>query len=221
MAAYWARRVFSPLWAVPPVVDFTVQAPLPECTRRIAEAARPSLNRLHLRNLFADGRRYYLNPSPQGFRMTSSSKIPWRRARTTQAAVLNAELIPASETTTRIRLQSRMRLFYFLDSFIVPGFMTSILVFLPLPPLLMATLIAALFFLSWAGHRLTAELQTVDMVYFIRKALEDVTPGIAGTLGAGGPDVVRSGSGFQQAWERFYTQHQNEQPDEQEPDRTP
>ncbi len=211
MTTSWARRLLNPLWAVPPVVDFTVQAPLPECTRRIAEAARPSLNRLHLRNLFADGRRYYLNPSPQGFHMTSNSKIPWqRRARTTQAAVLMAELIPDGEAGTRIRLRSRMKLFYFLDTFIVPGFMASILVFVPIHPLLIALFIGVLFGLSWVGHRLTAALQVADMIYFIRKALEDVTPGIVGALGAGAEDVVRPGGNFRQAWERFYNEHQNE-----------
>jgi hypothetical protein len=209
MDASWTRRLFSPLWTVPPLVDFTVQAPLADCSRRIAEAARPSLNRLHLRNLFADGRRYYLNPSPQGFHMTSNSKIPWRRARTTQAAVLSAELIPTGDSSTRIRLHSRMKVFYFLDTFIVPGFMASILVFVPIHPLLIALFIAVLFGLSWVGHRLTAALQVADMIYFIRKALEEVTPGVSGALGAGTEDVVSPGD-FRQAWERFYNEHQNE-----------
>lgn len=193
-----------------PTVILTVQTTPADCLRAIAEAARPSLHRLHLRNLFTDGRRYHLQPLKDGFQMTSNSKIPWRRARTSVAAVIFVELKRENEGATRIRMKARMRLFYFLDIFFIPLFISSILFFAPWHKLLIAGLSLILFALSWIGHRLTAALQATDAVYFVQKALEDIVPVEAPKLPAGEPEIITQHREFRQEWQKFYREHQSD-----------
>ncbi len=205
-------QLLNRLWYVIPSAVVVVNAAPADCLRALSEAARPNLARLHLRNLFTDGRRYYLDPDGDHFRMTSSSKVPWRRrARTTIAAVVLGEVQPAGEGSTRIRLRARMRFLYFCDIFFIPLFMTSLLIFAPWPPLLIAMLATLLFALSWGWHRWTAALQAIDIVYFIERALEDWTPKAAvGALAPGGPDVITQEREFREQWQKFYEQHKDE-----------
>lgn len=204
-------RLLDRLWYVQPAASVTVHATPPDCLRALAEAAKPNLNRLHLRNLFADGRRYHLDPQKDGFSMTSNSKIPWRRrARTGIAAVVEGELQPAGEGWTRVHMRARMRLLYFLDIFWIPLFMSSLLIFAPWQPLVITGLIVVLFSLSWISHRLTATLQAADIVYFVRIALEDIAPGATIQMGAGEPDLVTQNGEFHQQWEKFYEEHKGE-----------
>lgn len=199
------------LWYVYPLVVMTVQATPDECVRALITAARPSVERLHFRNLFTDGRRYYVDPRREGFWMTSNSKIPWRRrARTTVAAVLHGEFSAVGEGGTRLRLRSRMRLFFLLDALFIPAFMTSIVIFAPWPRPIIAGLILALFGLSWLSHRLTATLQAAEMVYFVQKALEDIAPLDIPVLGEPTPDMVTQERDFHEQWEKFYEQHKGE-----------
>lgn len=199
------------LWYVHPDVRLTIQAAPGDCLRAIADAAKPSLNRLHLRNLFADGRRYYLDPLKDGFWMTSNSKIPWRRrARTGFAAVLYAEFSPLSEGATLIHLRARMRILFFLDIFLIPLFISSILIFAPWPRSVIGSLSIALFGLSWVWHRLTAALQATDMVYFVQKALEDIPAAKIPKLAPPAPEVITPNREFREQWQKFYQQHQDE-----------
>lgn len=201
------------LWYVQPVSVLIVKGTPSECLRAIQDAARPSLQRLHLRNLFTDGRRYFVDPLRDGFRLTSNSRIPWRRrARTATAAIVQGKMSPAGEGMTRIEISARMRLFFLLDIFFIPVFMTSILVFAPWPPLLIGVLIGSLFSLSWIWHRLTAALQAADIVYFVEKALEDQTPQNIPILTEGTPDVITQNREFRKQWQKFYEQHKNDPP---------
>ncbi len=194
-----------------PVVILNVESSATDCQRALSEATRPRLDRLQLRNLYAGGRRYYFDTQPGGFRLRSNSSLPWRPyARTSIAAVLQGEVIPTDEQTTRIRLQMRMRLLFFLDVFPLPIFMSSLLIFTPWPRLVIAGLIALLFGLSYIWHRLTATLQATDMVFFVQKVLEDFTPMDAPQLSAGGPEVIKSSGEFHREWQRFYEQHKDE-----------
>jgi hypothetical protein len=196
---------------VHPPVNLTIQATPAECLRAIADAAKPSLHRLHHRNLFTDGRRYYLNPLKDGFWMTSNSKILWRRrTRTSVAAIVNAQFSPVNDDTTRITLYARMRLLYFADIFLIPLFISSILIFAPWPTALIAGLSITLFSLSWIGHRLTAAIQATDMVYFVQKALEDIAPANAPQLPAGEPEMITSNREFRREWQKFYREHQTD-----------
>ena len=190
------KWLLSWLWYVHPPVHLTIQATPADCMRAIADAAKPSLHRLHHRNLFTDGRRYYLNPLKDGFWMTSNSKILWRRrSRTSVAAIVNAHFSPVNDDTTRITLYARMRLLYFADIFLIPLFISSLLVFAPWPTALI-------------GHRLTAAIQATDMVYFVQKALEDIAPANVPQLPAGEPEMITSNREFRREWQKFYQEHQ-------------
>jgi hypothetical protein len=200
------------LWYVYPPVALTIKATRGECLRALALASRPDVERLHLRNLFTDGRRYYLDPRKTGFRLTSNSILPWRRrARTTIAAILLAEFSDAGEGATHLVLRARMRLFYLGESLVIPGFITSLLVFMPWSKLAILLLTLALFSLSWLAHRLTATLQAAEMVFFVQKALEDIAPVEIPILGTGDePDVITQERDFREQWQKFYEAHREE-----------
>lgn len=205
------RWLLDKVWYVHPAVIFTVESTPVGCERALSEATRPRLDRLQLRNLYADGRRYYFDPQTSGFRLRTNSGLPWRpRARTSMAAILYGELTTASDQTTRVSLRAQMRLLFFLDIFPLPVFMSSLLIFAPWPRLIIAGLIALLFGLSYIWHRLTATLQATDMVFFVQKVLEDFTPMDAPQLSAGAPEVVTTAREFHREWQRFYQQHKDE-----------
>jgi hypothetical protein len=205
------RWMLDRVWYVHPAVVFVVESPVSDCQQALAEATRPRLDRLQLRNLYMDGRRYYFDPQTSGFRLRTNSVLPWRpRARTSVAAILSGELTATGEQMTRVSLRAQMRLLFFLDIFPVPVFMSSLLIFAPWPPAVIAALIVSLFSLSYAWHRLTAALQATDMVFFVQKVLEDFTPMDAPQLSAGGPEVIKSSGEFHRQWQRFYEQHKDE-----------
>jgi hypothetical protein len=202
-----ARR----LWNVYPPIALTVQAPPGICLQALAAAAKPSQNRLHLRNLFTEGRRYYVQPVKEGFRLTSNSKVPWQyRARTTVAAVLYGQFRDNGDGATRINLHAQMRLFFLLDIFLIPLFISSIVIFAPWPKLFILLLMLALLGLSWIWHRLTATLQAAEMVYFVEKALEELTPVEVPLLAASNEDVITQDREFREQWRKFYEQHKDE-----------
>jgi hypothetical protein len=212
----WIRRFFGRFWYVYPAMVMTVQAPPRECLKALMMAAKPGVARLHLRNLFTEGRRYYLDPRPDGFWLTSNSSILWRRrARTTIAAVVHGEFSDAGSGGTRIALRARMRLFYIVDIFLIPAFITSILIFAPWPKPLIIALALALFGLSWMWHRLTATLQAAEMVYFVERALEDIAPVEIPILSASSENIITQDREFRQQWDKFYREHKGEQESEE------
>jgi hypothetical protein len=199
------QRLLDTFWFVHPPAALTVQAAPIECLKALAVAAKPSQQRLHLGSLFTEGRRYYLQAANDGFRLTSNSKIPWRRGRTTTAAVLIGQFSEAGDGATHILLRARMRMLYLLDIFYIPSCITAIQVFAPWAEITITLLALALYGLSWAWHRFAAALQAAEMVYFVRKALEDLTPYQMPALVASAPEVVMPD--FQQEWDRFFHQH--------------
>ena len=204
-------RVFGRLWYVYPAVIMTVGVPPRECLKTLVLAAKPGVDRLHLRNLFTDGRRYFLDPRADGFWLTSNSKVSWRRSRTSVAAVLHGEFSDAGNGSTRILVRARMRLLYLLEAFFIPAFVTSILIFAPWPHWLIVALALVLFGLSWLSHRLTATLQAAEMVYFIERALEDIAPVEIPVLAATAETIITPDVEFRQQWEKFYQEHKGEQ----------
>ncbi|MCB9457869.1 MAG: hypothetical protein H6671_17940 [Anaerolineaceae bacterium] len=201
------------LWHVHAPMVLIVQATPATCLLTLRRAARPNLQRLHLRNLFTEGRRYYLHPLRGGFRLTSNSALSWNRhGRTALAAVVDGRLSDAGEGATIVHLRARWRLFYLLDVFLIPFFIMSILVFTPWPPWLVTLLAVILLGLSWLWHRLTAMLQAADMVYFIQRALEDLPAAERPLLAQPAPDVVMPDSEFREAWESFYRQQTDDAP---------
>jgi hypothetical protein len=201
-----AHRLLHRVWYVHPVVIVTVQATPAACLRTLATAARPSQERLHLRDLFTEGRRYYLKPSRKGFQLTSNSRIPWRRGRTGFTAVLFGTIAQVGDTT-RILLRARITVPYLLRVFFIPTFISSIIIFARWPRPVIAVAIVLLFGLSWLGHRLNAMLQAGEMVFFVQKALEDLAPADTPVIPATSDNTVTLEREFREQWNKFYEEH--------------
>lgn len=173
-------------------------------------AAKPRRERLELGSLFTDGRRYFFRQrGERGFSMITTSKVSWHtRRRTNASAIVFGNFTPLNEgQATRIYLRGRIKLFYLLSLFLWPVFMTSIIVFMPWSPTVIALALGLLFLLAWLGHRNNAALEAAEMIYFIEKVLEDYIPGPAPQLAADTADVVYDRRQFTRAWERFYEEH--------------
>lgn len=204
------RCLLNRVWYVHPTVTLLLQATPAMCLQVISNAARPSVERLHLRNLFTDGRRYYLSEAQNGFQMRSTSTIPWRRRKRTRvAAVLFARVSEVSSGITRIQISSRMPVSYFLDIFILPLWMGALLIFGPLRPQVALAGLGAIFALSWLWHWYGAVLQATEMVYFIQVALEDLKPAEIPSLAAVNQHVVYTQNDFQQQWQKFYDEQKH------------
>ena len=193
-------------------VALVVRADPALSVQTLIEAARPSTERLHLRNLFMEGRRYYVQPRATGFRLTSDTRQVWggRRRRTGVAAAVFGEVstLEGDESITAIRLTTRIHAPYILSSFLIPAFIGSIIASLPWATPVRALLIALLFALSWFGHWVNAALQVSEMIYFVRKALEHFPPVEVGTLPASVPHVVnKPRDDFRTEWQKFYDEH--------------
>lgn len=219
------RRIWRRLWRVYPTGLLTVAASPAECLQTISTAARPSQSRLHLRNVFANGRRYYLRPLLEGFELHSDSATFWnRRRRTQRAAIIEGELVPAGDITT-VRLYARMRVRYWLLALFMPTWIASIVIYAPWPPALTVVVIVSLYGLALAGTRLEAALQAHEMVFFVRKALEDLPAGNIAELSAQTDVIIDPAQReFPSEWERFYEEMRADSPmvmPEPTPDRTP
>jgi hypothetical protein len=199
------RRLLNRIWYVHPTVTLLLQVTPSMCLQMLANAAKPSAQRLHLRNLFTDGRRYYLSEAQNGFQMHSTSTIPWRRRKRTRvAAVLFGTFSEVGGGITRIQISSRMTTLYFLDIFVLPLWMGVLLIFGPLRPQIALIGLALIFALSWLWHWYGAVLQATEMVYFIQVALEDLEPAEIPALAAVNQHIVYSQEDFQQQWQKFY-----------------
>ncbi len=204
------QPVLDRVWFVHPPAVLVIRATPGMCLQTLAFAATPSIERLHLRNLFASGRRYQLHRRGSGFTLTTTSQVIWRyRKRTSASAVLLAEVAAIDEQITRIQMRVRISLIYLLDALLIPAFMLSILVFVPWPTLVTGGLLAALFGFSWFGHRYGARLEANEMVFFVQKALEDFLPVEVLSLDSNTPTVVHLNREFGQMWEQFYQAHKD------------
>lgn len=194
------QRALARLWYVHPAVVLRLESAPALCLSTLASAARPSTQRLHLRNLFAEGRRYYLHAAPDGFQMNSTSKLPWSLRRRTRVAAVVFGAFEVSGEATFLHLRARMTLPFLLDVLVLPGWMGLLLAFGPLPVPVSALAAAALLALSWLWHRYEAALQAAEMVYFVRVALTDLQGADMPALAAGDTIVAD----FQAEWEKFY-----------------
>lgn len=199
LRALW-QSALARLWYVHPAVSLRLATTPNACLSALISAARPSTQRLHLRNLFAEGRRYYLHAAPAGFQMHSTSKLPWNlRQRTRVAAVVFGVFDKKGEVTV-LRLRARMALPFLLDVLLLPAWMGVLLAFGPLPASISASATAVLLGLSWLWHRYEAALQAAEMVYFVQVALSELE--ITGVPAlAAGDSVIAD---FQAEWEKFY-----------------
>ncbi len=198
------RLWWQALWQLHPPVALVVRATEAKCLQTLAAAAKPSTDRLHLRDLFMDGRRYYVQPQADGFKLTSDNRLSWggRRNRSRVAAMVMGSMSSLDDEVTFIRLHARMNLPYLASGLLLPIFFSSIVVYMPWNRFVVSGMVALLFALSLIGHRYNAALQVNEMIYFVRKALDDLPPVEVGALPASGPDVVMTD--FREQWYRFY-----------------
>ncbi|MCU0496435.1 MAG: hypothetical protein MUF87_03675 [Anaerolineae bacterium] len=207
------QRLQGWFWFVHVPVVLIVNATPAVCLQTLIEAARPSTQRLHHRNLFASGRRYEFrmiddSESNGAFRMTTTSKVSWHyRRRTSSSAVLIGKFYTMTDEMTRIQLETRIKLLYLLDVFLIPTFMTSIIVFVPWSNAVIVGLIALFYLLSWVAHRYNAAYEANEMIYFVQKVLEDLATGEMKSLETG-KDVVYQD--FERVWEKFYQEHRED-----------
>jgi len=210
------RRLFR-FWRNPFVlhtpVAMVVRADPAQTMQLLLEAARPSTERLHLRNLFMDGRRYYVQPRSGGFRITSDTRQFWsssKRNRTGVASALFGEVstLEGNDEITSIRLTTRIHAPYIVGSFFIPAFISTIIASMPWEIPVRVVLIVVLFGLSWFGHWVNAALQVSEMIYFVRRALEDLPPVEVAELDANVPHVVnKPRDDFRAEWQKFYDEH--------------
>jgi len=198
------RLGWQALWQLHPPVALVVRASQGKCLQTLAVAARPSADRLHLRNLFMSGRRYYIQPQQDGFKLTSDNRLFWggKRSRSRVAATVQGKFSSPDGEITFIRLHSRVNITYLLSGLLLPIFFSSIVVYMPWPHVIITIIVILLFGLSLIGHRFDAALQVNEMVYFVQKALEDLPPVEISALPSSGPDVVLTD--FREQWYKFY-----------------
>ncbi len=205
--------VIASVWRLHPPALMAVQAAPAVIVQTLRTAARPSTERLHLRDLFRDGLRYYVEPLQNGFRITSNSREAsgGRRRRTRVAAILDGTFSSAQAgEITFIRLKTRMNLPYLLGGLLIPAFISSIIIYMPWGRGAILMLVALLFGLSLGARRLNAALQAAEMVYFVQKVMEDLPQPEVIVLEASRPEIVIAGeddpvhADFSAQWQKFY-----------------
>jgi hypothetical protein len=207
----WGIRYLLPrVWYLHPPGELLIQAPFEVCLETMMTAAKPSVQRLHLGNIFAGGRRYHIQATPGGFRIVTTHKVFWhQRRRTKPTAILSGRFEPigTDHDLTRIELDVRIRTGYLLDFLLLPAFMTSILIYVPWNPTLVTVAIVLLFTLSWFGHRYNAMMEAHAMVWFVKKSLADFVPVRFMALEGDNTNVLYDNRDFEEAWQKFYRRH--------------
>ena len=208
LVAWGIRYLLPRTWYLHPPGELLIQAPFEVCLETMMTAAKPSMKRLHLSNIFAAGRRYHIQAKPGGFRLVTTHKVFWHhRRRTKPTAILSGRFKPIGDDLTQIELDIRIRTGYLLDFLLLPAFMTSILIYVPWNSTLVAILIVLLFTLSWFGHRYNAMMEAHAMVWFVKKSLADFVPVRLMALESDTSNVLYGSRDFEEAWQKFYSQH--------------
>ena len=180
------------------------------CLATLAAASRPSSERLHLRELFREGRRYHLSPTSTGFRLyTDTRRWGSNAGRTNPSAVLTCELAAAGQAdapVTLLRLRTRVRPAHVLASLSFPAFVALLVLASPVDSLWKPLLVIGLLGLALLAQRFDASVQAHAMVEFVRKALDDLPRAEMQRLDVGRGPVVDGNAGFSQAWQRFYAE---------------
>ncbi|MCA9915813.1 MAG: hypothetical protein KC496_20805, partial [Anaerolineae bacterium] len=198
------NRLLHTFWFVHPGHSLRIEMTPSQVYTILEQATRPSIERLHLRSTFAQGRRYLVNPLPGGgFRMMTTSRRTLSRRRTTATAVLVGNFPEQEAFSSALSIRSRIRIWYLLDVLLLPTFMASILVFMPWHPGLIAGLLVLLYGLNWLIHRSNAALEAHEMIYFVEKVLQEHLYDAPPQLHEKSADLVYERN-FAQAWDKFY-----------------
>ncbi len=202
------QRALLRLRTLHPPVMVAVRATPAEVLQTLTLASRPRQDRLHLRDLFHNGRRYEVTRTGETFSITTTARLLWgaSRARTPVAATVYGSFITPSAGLTLVRLHAGASRLTTLRGLLVPLWAAFFVLALSWPLAPSVALIGVMLLLGWVGARLNAALQALELVFFVQKALADLPAGELPALAAAGPDVVRPATerGFQAAWQRFY-----------------
>lgn len=197
-----------------PPVALVIAADRADCLNTLSSATRPSQHRLHLRELFSEGRRYYLHTHPDGFRVTSDSRQFWgsKRRRTRVAASVIGAMSTSGESgspLTFIHLRAQTSAAYLFSGLIQPLIFCLIVLATPTWALpLKLTLAVVIMLLAWLGRRADAALQANDLIYFVQKVLADLPSGDIPSLEKPRPEVVTPfNEDFREQFDRFYREH--------------
>lgn len=204
------RNAFSRLRTLHPPVMIAVRATPAECLQTLTLASRPRLERLHLRDLFENGRRYEVIRQKDGFQVTSTARILWgaARARTPVAATVYGSFIQPGNDLTLVRLHVGASRLTMLRGLFLPLWVMFFVLALSWPLLTSVALILLFLLLGWVAARLNAALQALDVVFFIQKVLADLPAGELPALAPAQPDVIRPAADydFSAAWQQFYNE---------------
>lgn len=207
----WVRH----LWIVQDPVAFWVRATPEICLKTVEQAIRPSVKRLHLRETFANGRRYDITRDGAGFRLSSSATSLWQpRQRISAACVMNVRLDTTTDSEqTTLTLIARLRPYAIFNALWIPAMMVYLIGGNPWPRPLIIGILCTLFTLSWASMRLTAAVDAAEMTYFLQKTFEELRHIQPVQLPSPVDDGVIRGSDFDVMWERFVQSQQQEHAD--------
>jgi hypothetical protein len=84
--------------------------------------------------------------------------------------------------------------------------LAAIIIYVPWHPALVGGALVIVLIFSWIGHRSNAILEAHEMIWFVQKALEDLSPADIKLVGAGSEDVLQINRDFEAAWEKFYAE---------------
>ena len=187
------------------------------CLSTLAASSRPSTDRLHLRDLFREGRRYHLSPTPAGFRLYTDARR-WGGSgagRTTAAAILDGELVALGDSpgspVTLLRLRASIRPAHVLAALAFPAFVALLVLGSPIESAWKLLLVLALIGLATLAQRFEAAWQASAMVEFVRKALNDLPQVESARLEPGRGPSVEQNAAFSEAWNRFYAEQTERQ----------
>ena len=199
------NAILRRVWYLHPPIIMTVALPPGGAILALRTAAKPSTERLHLRNVFAAGRRYYLQANNSGFLMTTNAKQTWRYAHRTSAITIMRGFLRREHDITFVEMHSRMKISYLLDVLLIPTFIASLIISMPWQNWMVVGLIVSLYALSWFGHRYNAILEAYEMLFFVEKTFEDYQPQIAPMLEAQDAEIIYDRRhDFASAWQTFY-----------------
>lgn len=200
------QKMLARVWYLHPQTTLIVALAPALAINVLATAAKPSTDRLQLRNVFAQGRRYFIqSDGTTRFRLMTTSKVAWHYQRRTQpVSVMSGLLTPLDSTTSRIELHSHVKAGYLVQFLFVPVFITSLIVYMPWGIVPIIGLSTILFVLSWLSHRYNAILEAQEMIFFVEKAFEEFMARPA-PLSQGHANTLYQAD-FTAQWERFYQQ---------------
>lgn len=206
---------FRHLWTIQEPVSIWVKLAPELSMKAVEQSTLPSAKRLHLREAFANGRRYDVFKRPDGFVLTSSALTGWNaRQRSSASCTLHVRLdTDADQAQTTLTVHAHLRPFAVFNALWLPTLMVYLIGNNPWPQAVIISLLVSLYALAWASLRFGAAVDAADMTYFLQKTFEEFQHIRPQVLSAPpDPNAVNSAD-FEQMWERFVQARRTEYAD--------